>query len=76
MQILGGIALIIVGVLVVIFHDKIRRNQDKWNSMPFLIGLGDSWTGKYTRGGLLFVRGVIVLSGVFAIYLGIRIILQ
>jgi len=74
MQILGGIALIIVGVLVVIFHDRIRRNQDKRNSMPF-IGLGDRWTGKYTRGGLLFVRGVIVLSGVFAIYLGIRMML-
>jgi hypothetical protein len=75
MPILGGIALVIV-VLVVLFHDRIRRNQDKWNALPFPLGLGDGWTGKYTRGGLLFVRGVIVLTGVSTIYAGIRLIFE
>ena len=75
MRIFGGVVVIILGVLIVIFHDAIRRYQDKWNAMDFPFGLGEAWTGKYTRGGLLFVRGVTILSGVFVIYLGIRLML-
>lgn len=66
----------LAGIVIVIFHDTIRRAQDESYSRDPILKVGDWWTGKYTRGGLLFVRGVIILVGIGMIYGGISILLQ
>ena len=37
----------------------------------FPIGFGQNWSGKYTRGGLIFIYGVIIIIGVVFVLLGI-----
>ena len=68
--------LIIIGLLHIIFYDRIRKVTDMLRKNdPFLWG-GDWWTGKYTRSGLVFMKLLTILVGLFLVGLGITLIIK
>ena len=71
-RILVGGLLSLAGLVIIIFHDRIRRFNDKINGAL----LGSRWTGEYTRGGLLFLRVVSIIFGAFFLLWGILIIVH
>ena len=75
MNVLAGIASILAGLAVVIFHNTIRQTSDDINERSSRL-FGDWWTGEYSRGGLLIIRGITILVGLILIYGGIRILLD
>lgn len=66
-----GIILVLAGLAVIIFHRAIKKWQDWWNSLPFPLGAGEMWSGKYTRGGLVFTYAAIIVSGLALLTFGI-----
>jgi hypothetical protein len=66
-----GWTLTVIGFLIIIFHRAIKEWHDYWNSRDFPVGYGSIWTGKYSRGGLIFTYGMIILVG--AAFLGFGI---
>ena len=62
-QFVLGCILSIVGLLIIIFHKRIRAWRDYWASKDFPLGYGEMWTGLYTRGGLIFTYAVIIMFG-------------
>ena len=75
-QIIVGCALAFVGLVFIVFHDRIRRIGDAIRQTDPLLRWGDWWTGEYTRGGLIVVRTIIVLFGVLLVVEGSLIILN
>lgn len=71
-----GVVLILVGLAIIVFHRSIKERRDWWNSRDFPAGLGDAWTGKYTRGGLIFTYAVIVLFGLLLVGVGVSLIVR
>jgi hypothetical protein len=70
-KIILGAFLILVGLAIILFHRSIKERYDWWQSRDWPAGLGESWTGKYTRGGLIFTYAVIILVGVVFLAIGI-----
>jgi hypothetical protein len=68
--IIGGL-LTLVGLAIILFHRSIKERYDWWQSRDWPAGLGSAWTGKYTRGGLIFIYAVIILIGVVFLAIGI-----
>lgn len=66
-----GIVFALVGLAFIIFHRAIKSRNDRWNALPFPLGYGKMWTGKYSRGGLIFTYAVIVLFGLVMLTAGI-----
>ena len=66
-----GVLLTVVGLAIIIFHRSIKEWRDWWKSRDFPVGLGDAWTGKYTRGGLIFTYAVLILIGLVFVWVGI-----
>ena len=66
-----GVFLTVVGLAIILLHRSIKNQQDWWSSRDWPIGLGKAWTGKYTRGGLIFTYAVIILIGVVFVAVGI-----
>ena len=75
-QIILGGAFAIIGLVFIVFHDQIRRIGDAIRQTDPFLRWGDWWTGKYTRGGLIAVRTIIILFGVLLIVEGSLIILK
>jgi hypothetical protein len=73
--VIGCIASV-VGLLLIIFHKSIKEWGDCWHSKDFPIGAGEMWTGKYTRGGLIFTYAVIILTGAILLGVGIGLIVH
>ena len=70
-KIIVGALLALVGLSIIIFHRSIKEHYDWWQSRDWPIGLGSAWTGKYTRGGLIFIYTVIILIGIAFLAIGI-----
>lgn len=70
-RLIAGGFLTFAGLGFVIFHKSIKEWRDNRNSRPWPLGHGESWTGNYTRGGLIFTYGVIILLGLLLLALGI-----
>ena len=66
-----GTLLSLAGLAIIIFHKSIKEWRDSWSEKDFPVGVGDMWTGKYTRGGLIFTYAVIILIGVVLLGVGI-----
>jgi len=66
-----GAFLIVAGLLISILHKSIKERYDWWQSRDWPAGLGNAWTGKYTRGGLIFTYLVIILIGLVIFGIGI-----
>ena len=66
-----GAFLTLAGLLIIVLHRSIKEWYDRRQSRDWPLGLGDAWTGKYTRGGLIFTYVVIILFGVLLLYVGI-----
>lgn len=66
-----GAFLTLVGLAITLFHRTIKDRYDWWQSRDWPAGLGDAWTGKYTRGGLIFSYVIIILGGVLFLVIGI-----
>ncbi len=66
-----GSALTLVGLSIIVFHRSIKERADWWKSRDWPVGIGDAWTGKYTRGGLIFTYAVIILLGVVILGIGV-----
>ena len=60
------------GLLIIILHKPIKEWSDWWKSRDWPVGYGAMWTGKYSRGGLIFTYALIILMGVFFLALGIN----
>lgn len=63
-QLVVGVLLTLVGLGILIFHKSIKEWRDRKGARDFPFGYGEMWTGKYTRGGLIFTYVVIILFGV------------
>ena len=70
-KIIVGAFLAVIGLGIILFHRSIKERYDWWQSRDWPAGLGDAWTGKYTRGGLIFTYAVIILIGVVLLTIGI-----
>ena len=68
--VVGGL-LTLAGLALIVFHRSIRERLDWWKSRDLPVGLGDAWTGKYTRGGLIFTYAVIIFFGLLFVVIGI-----
>ena len=66
-----GVFLTLAGLAIIIFHRSIKERRDWWKSRDWPAGLGDAWTGKYTRGGLIFTYAAIILVGLVFVCAGI-----
>jgi hypothetical protein len=73
-RILLGGASILGGLAIIIFHEQLRKFGDWWSKYDPILRQGDWWTGKYTRGALLFNRVLSVLFGLALIIFGICIL--
>jgi hypothetical protein len=73
-RILLGGAFVLVGVVLIVFHDQLRRLGDAIRKSDPLLRWGDWWTGEYTRGGLIATRVLGILFGIFFLVEGILII--
>ena len=71
----GGL-LIIVGLVLIIFHEQLRKFGDTLSKYDPLLRRGDWWTGKYSRGGLIFIRSITILFGLFLLVEGILVIFR
>lgn len=71
--IFGGI-LILFGLALIIFHEPLRKLQDTLSKYDPLLRNGDWWTGKYTRGGLIFTHAVTIIFGLILLIMGVLII--
>ena len=65
----------IVGLFLIIFHRSVKEWHDYWRSKDFPVGAGEMWTGKYTKGGLVFTYAVIILVGAIFLVVGISLII-
>lgn len=70
-KIIVGALLTLAGLAIILFHRSIKERYDWWQSRDWPAGLGGAWTGKYTRGGLIFIYAVIILIGVVFLAIGI-----
>jgi hypothetical protein len=71
-----GVLLTVVGLAIIVFHRSIKDRRDWWKSRDWPVGLGDAWTGKYTRGGLIFTYAVFILLGLLFVGIGISQIVR
>ena len=71
-----GIFLALAGLLIIIFHRSIKEWRDDQASRDWPFGYGEMWTGKYTRGGLIFTYAVIILFGIAFLGTGISLIVN
>ena len=71
-----GCILFVFGLFLIIFHKSIKEWSDYWNSKDFPIGYGEMWTGKYTKGGLIFTYALIILTGAAFFALGVGLIIN
>ena len=71
-----GSLVFLAGVLIVIFHRAIREYRDHLNALGWPIGFGGGWTGKYTRGGLIFTYATIIVAGLLLMFLGASMIIS
>jgi hypothetical protein len=71
----GGL-FILVGLALIIFHEPFRKFGDTLSKHDPLLRWGDWWTGKYSRGGLFFIRAITILFGLFLLVEGILIIFR
>jgi hypothetical protein len=71
----GGL-FILIGLALIIFHEQYRKFGDALNKHDPLLRWGDWWTGKYSRGGLIFARAATILFGIFLLVLGVLIIFR
>jgi hypothetical protein len=68
---LVGCTFSVIGLFLIVFHRSVKEWRDERNSRNFPIGYGEMWTGKYTKGGLIFTYGVIILAGAVFLILGV-----
>ena len=56
-----GTILTVAGVLVAVLHRSIKQSYDNYMSQH--PSYRQMWTGKYSKGGLIFTYGMIILFG-------------
>jgi hypothetical protein len=70
-KLIVGIFLTVAGLLIMILHKTIKEWRDWWASRDWPAGFGGFWTGKHTRGGLIFTYAVIILFGLVLFGFGV-----
>jgi hypothetical protein len=73
---LVGFVFSVIGLVLIVFHRSVKEWRDDRNSRDFPIGYGEMWTGKYTKGGLIFTYGLIILAGAIFLILGVGFIVS
>jgi hypothetical protein len=71
-----GSLVLIAGLLVVIFHRAIKEHRDHLRALDWPTGFGAGWTGKYTRGGLIFTYATIIVAGLLLMLVGASMIIS
>ena len=71
----GGVVFL-AGLLIVIFHRAIKEHRDHLNALGWPNGFGAGWTGKYTRGGLIFTYATIIVAGLLLMFVGASMIIS
>ena len=69
----GGL-FIVIGIVLIVFHRKLRELGDRLNKYDPLLRQGDWWTGEYTRGGLILTDAITILLGVASFIAGLLIV--
>ena len=72
---LGSLSFL-AGLLVIIFHRAIKEHRDERNARGWPLGYGEGWTGKYTRGGLIFTYATIIVAGLLLMFVGASMIIS
>ena len=71
----GGLVFL-AGLLIVVFHRAIKEHRDHLRALDWPIGFGEGWTGKYTRGGLIFTYATIIVAGLLLMFVGVSMIIS
>ena len=71
----GGIVFL-AGLGIVIFHRAIKEHRDYLKARDWPLGYGAGWTGKYTRGGLIFTYATIIVAGLLLMLVGASMIVS
>ena len=66
-----GALLTIAGLAIILLHKPIKEVRDRWQSRARFFDYDTMWTGKYTRGGLVFTYAVIILFGAVLLAAGV-----
>ena len=66
----------VFGLVLIIFHKAIKEWEDYWHSKDWPIGYGEMWTGKYTKAGLIFTYGKIIVAGAIFLAVGVTLIID
>lgn len=76
MRFLIGGVFIIAGLSLIVFHKTVKRFNDAFKKHDPLLRSGNWWTGKYTRGGLIFTYASIIIGGILMLLFGLMILLR
>jgi hypothetical protein len=71
-----GSLIFLAGLLIVIFHRAVKEHRDHLNALGWPIGYGEGWTGKYSRGGLIFTYATIIVAGLLLMFVGANMIMS
>ena len=71
-----GCILAAGGLMIIIFHRLIKEWGDYMSSKDFPVGWGEMWSGKYTKGGLIFTYAIIIAGGAGLFISGIILIVK
>ena len=71
-----GSLVFLAGLLIVVFHRAIKEHRDHLRALDWPIGFGSGWTGKYTRGGLIFTYATIIIAGLLLMFVGASMIIS
>jgi hypothetical protein len=71
-----GSLVFLAGLLIVIFHRAIKEHRDHLRALGWPTGYGEGWTGKYTRGGLIFTYATIIVAGLLLMFVGASMIIS
>ncbi len=72
----AGCILAAGGLVIIIFHRRIKDWGDYMSSKDFPVGWGEMWSGKYTKGGLIFTYAIIIAAGAGLLVFGIILIVK
>ena len=71
-----GSLVFLAGLLIVVFHRAIKEHRDHLRALDWPVGFGAGWTGKYTRGGLIFTYATIIVAGLLLMFVGTSMIIS
>ena len=71
-RIVFGSLFIVIGIVLIVCHRKLRELGDRLKKYDPLLRQGDLWTGEYTRGGLILTDAITIIKYIIIIEISKR----